>query len=172
MKLLIPLSIIALLAAPSALGSTLCAAGKEQGQYNLIGYKHAYVDFPGACRKRSNGTGGGKNGKEYDLYKREDNEDIDYRWCKDKCEDEEESCTGFEYRDSGKTSQCKVWKKPIRGYEKKSDHVCGVRIDHPHFYDCDDGGCRKNRDGTDKGKRGGKLRPCMCLLTDSGRIRH
>jgi hypothetical protein len=144
MKLLIPLSILAL-AAPS-LGSIL--RGNRRNLANYI-----YKEYPGVCRKNSDGTGGGSNGVEYDLYKKQDNSDLDYHWCKDKCNNQS-SCTGFEYRSSGDTSQCEVWKKPILGFVKKNGHDCMVKGDREHTYNCEYGSCRKYSDGTGQGNSG------------------
>jgi hypothetical protein len=144
MKLLIPLSILAF-AAPS-LGSTL--RGNHRNLANYI-----YKEYPGVCRMNSDGTGGGSNGVEYDLYKKQDNPDLDYLWCKDKCNNQS-SCTGFEYRSSGDTSQCEVWKKPILGFVKKSGHDCMVKGDREHTYNCEYGGCRMYSDGTGQGNSG------------------
>lgn len=137
-----------LVAIASSLGSL---RGDGHRRRQLVEY--IYKEYPGVCRMNSDGTGGGKNGVEYDLYKREDDSNVDYHWCKDKC-NSRSSCTGFEYRDSGDTSQCEVWKKPIGGFEKKSGHDCMVRGDRAHSYYCEYGACRKYTDGTGQGNSG------------------
>jgi hypothetical protein len=144
-----PLGIITFLVViASSVGSL---RGDDRNRRNLADY--IYKDYPGVCRKNSNGTGGGSNGVEYDVFKREDNSAVDYYWCKDKCNNQS-SCTGFEYRDSGDTSQCEVWKMTIGGYQKKAGHECMVRGDRKHTWDCEYGACRKYSDGSGKGNDG------------------
>jgi len=52
------------------------------------------------------------DGKDYNLYKREIKHDVDFYWCKDKC-NHKSKCTG-------ENSHCEVWTcgpAPINGYE-------------------------------------------------------
>lgn len=116
---------------------------------------HKYEEYEGVCRKNSNGTGGGEDGDEYDKYTRKDNKDVDFNWCKNKCNNKSK-CTGFEYRDTGDTSQCEVWKKTIGGYKKKNEHVCFVVKDDScdPYLSWGDGVCRKYKDGDGKGNDG------------------
>lgn len=106
----------------------------------------------GVCRKNANGTGMGSNGKEYDVYKYENNPDVNYVWCKAKC-DAQGSCTGFEFKDEW-PKQCEIWKEHIGGHEEKEDHFCLVKMDRAHFYDTESGVCRKRSDGTGMGNNG------------------
>jgi len=116
----------------------------------------SYTEYQGACRKNSDGSGKGSDGKDYDLYKRENNPDVDFHWCKDKCNDKSK-CTGFEFRDTGDTSHCEVWTSPINGYEKKNAHECHVKEDGggcDHYFQWNDGVCRKHSDGSGTGNNG------------------
>lgn len=114
-----------------------------------------YNDYEGVCRMNADGTGTGSNGQEYDVYKQEDDPNVDYAWCKNKCTTTS-SCTGFEYRDmSWNNQQCEIWYKPILGFEKKEYHHCLVKLDRNHCYDERSGVCRANAsDDSDKGHDG------------------
>jgi hypothetical protein len=112
---------------------------------------HQYKAYKGVCRENADGTGTGSNGYEYDVFKREDNSDVDYKWCKDRC-DASNDCTGFEYRDSSSTSQCELWKAFIGGFEQKNSHTCLVKVDK--YYESEPGVCRKHSDETGKGSNG------------------
>lgn len=151
MKLIGPLTLLAL--ATSTLGASLRTNEYDpDNRRSLANYN--YIEYEGVCRKNSNGTGGGKDGVDYDKYMRKDDPSVDYGWCKDKCNNKS-SCTGFEYSDLGADTQCEIWKKPIRGYEKKSKHNCMVKADRKHRYDVEYGAaCRKYKDGTGKGNDG------------------
>lgn len=76
----------------------------------------------GACRKYSDGSGKGNNGDEYDLYK-----DKSYRWCKDKCS-EDEKCTGFEHRYEWENEQCEIWHVEIKSVEPKEYLDCYQKV--------------------------------------------
>jgi hypothetical protein len=107
--------------------------------------------YEGVCRVNADGTGNGSNRVQYDLFKRVDNPNVDYEWCKNECISKSE-CTGFEYRDSWDTSQCEVWHKPILGFEEKPDHFCLVKLDRNHSYNENLGVCRNQAGG--QGKNG------------------
>lgn len=112
-----------------------------------------YRRYGGACRKDYEGDSG-KSGEDYELYKTEGNPKVDYRWCKDKCDDDS-SCFGIEYRDVEENSQCEVWHKPIQTFEEKDNHNCLVKVARAHYYSCHySGGCRINEDQTGKGSNG------------------
>ena len=125
----------------------------EVGERILGSDAYVYKEFQGVCRKNSDGTGSGSVGKEYSVYKRADNPDVNFEWCKEMC-DGKSDCTGIEYRDSGVDSQCEVWTKDIKGYKSQNGHICLVRVERCHYYEWNWGSCRKYSDGSGTGNNG------------------
>lgn len=121
----------------------------------------------GACHMNADGTGTGSNKKYYVVYKREDDANVDYEWCRNQC-------TGIEYRDTWDTTQCEIWISSVEGFEYKDRHFCLVKVNDKCADDsecqgekvCHNGSCvevsylknlgvcRKNSDGTGKGSNG------------------
>jgi len=108
MKLLTSLTIL-LLTATSSLAALRGSIGSTR---KLAAKSFIYLEYEGVCRKRSNGTGGGTAGRDYDKYTLDDEPNLSYRWCKDLC-DSQSDCTGLEYSDTGSSSQCEVWTSDI-----------------------------------------------------------
>jgi hypothetical protein len=118
-----------LLATLTLISAMACSHGALRGHDDVDGERklasYVYQEHQGACRKKSNGTGGGSSKNDYDIYKKEDDPNLSYSSCKKMC-DKNRDCTGIEWRDTGSTSQCEVWTSEIKVSAGTMD--CIVRV--------------------------------------------
>lgn len=167
-----------------ALPSTVALRGAKSNtsppaDERSLGSSYSYVKHDGACRKYENGNGSGKNGHEYDLYKKSRYPEVSKHWCQEKCDDRGSDCTGFEYRE-GSNGHCEIWNYKMKGYDEDRDgHYCYMKhyegdsddVDSDEEEDNDndnddgedydgykhyEGACRADEDGNDPGDGSGK----------------
>lgn len=85
-------------------------------------YKN-YIKWDGACRTFPDGTGAGKDGKEFQRFTKSDISNLSFDWCRNLCDTVNDKgnvdCYGFEYVDAGDKSHCEMWKTRMRSANDK-----------------------------------------------------